>query len=79
MKWIVLVVMGSVGITNVVVGRVGHNPNNDSLRHYYKCHPLTAAATQTLNQQHLPSTRAYFFLAHNYNNTQGKTELYSEC
>ena len=51
-----------------------HKPNSDSLRHYYNCHPLTAAATHTLNQPHLPTTRDYFFLAHDYNNTPGNTD-----
>ena len=51
-----------------------HQPNSDTLRHYYNCAPLTAAARQVLNQPHLPTTLNYFFLAHNYSNSQGNNE-----
>ena len=43
------------------------SPNNDTLRHFYDCPPLSNAAKTILNQPHLPTTRDYFFLCTPYN------------
>ena len=43
-----------------------HKPSSDTLRHYYDCPPLSAAARNILNQQFLPLSRDYFFLANDY-------------
>ena len=51
-----------------------NKPNSDTLRHFYNCHPLTAAAKHTLNQPHLPTTRDYFFLCNHYNSPHGNTD-----
>lgn len=45
-------------------------PNNDTRRHFYNCPSLTSAAKQILNQQYLPTTRHYFFLATPYSTMQ---------
>jgi hypothetical protein len=50
-------------------------PNNDTLRHFYNCTPLTTAARTTLNQPLLPTTRDYFFLSTDYNTQQPNNKL----
>ena len=51
-----------------------HKPNSDTLRHFYNCHPLSAAAKRVFHQPYLPTTRDYFFLSHDYNNSHGHTD-----
>jgi hypothetical protein len=43
-----------------------NTPNNDTLRHFYDCPPITHATQLAFNQPHLPHTRDYFVLSTPY-------------